>query len=163
MTEVLSRIGLGLAALGRPAYINLGRTSALPGPRDVEAMRAESHVVLDDAYAAGVRWVDVARSYGLAEDFLAGWLAARGHTDVTVSSKWGYTYVGGWRPDARVHEVKEHSLARFRPRWGEMRAVPGDVFGWYDLNSQTRYTPLSGEEPLVDALPSLGAEGIRVG
>jgi aryl-alcohol dehydrogenase-like predicted oxidoreductase len=163
MTEVLSRIGLGLAALGRPAYINLGRTSALPGPRDVEAMRAASHVVLDDAYAAGVRWVDVARSYGLAEDFLAGWLAARGHTDVTVSSKWGYTYVGGWRPDARVHEVKEHSLARFRAQWAESRAVLGDVIGLYQVHSLTSDSPLFADEPLVDALASLGAEGIRVG
>ena len=33
--------------------------------------------VLDAAYAAGVRYVDVARSYGRAEEFLAGWLAAR--------------------------------------------------------------------------------------
>jgi aryl-alcohol dehydrogenase-like predicted oxidoreductase len=152
-----------LAALGRPAYINLGRTSALPGSRDVEAMRAASHIVLDAAYAAGVRWVDVARSYGLAEDFLAGWLAARGHADVTVSSKWGYTYVGEWRPDVEVHEVKEHSLARFRAQWAESRDLLGGAIGLYQVHSLTSDSPLFTDEPLLDALAALGAAGIRVG
>ncbi|HEV7973760.1 aldo/keto reductase [Amycolatopsis sp.] len=158
---MLSRIGLGLAALGRPAYINLGRTSALPESRDVEAMRAATHEVLDAAYAAGVRWVDVARSYGLAEDFLAGWLEA--HSDVTVSSKWGYAYVGGWRMDAEVHEVKEHSLARFRAQWGESRGLLGQALALYQVHSLTSDSPLFTDEPLLDALASLGAEGIRVG
>jgi aryl-alcohol dehydrogenase-like predicted oxidoreductase len=158
---VLSRIGLGLAALGRPAYINLGRTSALPESRDVEAMRAATRDVLDAAYAAGVRWVDVARSYGLAEEFLAGWLEA--HPDVTVSSKWGYAYVGGWRMDAEVHEAKEHSLARFRAQWGESRGLLGDAVALYQVHSLTSDSPLFTDEPLLDALASLGAEGIRVG
>jgi aryl-alcohol dehydrogenase-like predicted oxidoreductase len=158
---VLSRIGLGLAALGRPAYINLGRTSALPESRDVEALRAATHEVLDAAYAAGLRWVDVARSYGLAEDFLAGWLGT--HPDVTVSSKWGYAYVGEWRMDAEVHEAKEHSLNRFRAQWGESRALLGDALALYQVHSLTSDSPLFTDKPLLEALASLGAEGIRVG
>ena len=63
------RFGLGLAAVGRPGYINLGRGRDLPGDRSVAALRARSHELLDAAYAAGVRYVDVARSYGLAEEF----------------------------------------------------------------------------------------------
>ncbi len=101
---MLERLGLGLAALGRPAYINLGRQGALPGVRTVPAMRAAAWKVLDDAYAAGIRWVDAARSYGRAEEFLAAWLADRAPRDVTVSSKWGYAYVADWQPDAAVHE-----------------------------------------------------------
>src|SRR4051812_26631487 len=93
---VMRRLGLGLAALGRPAYINVGREGALPADRGVEAMRAATWQVLDAAYAAGIRWVDAARSYGRAEEFLAGWLADRDPGDLTVSSKWGYAYVGGW-------------------------------------------------------------------
>ena len=73
----IERIGLGLAALGRPAYINVGREE-LPADRSVDAMRSATWRVLDEAYAAGVRWVDVARSYGRAEEFLAGWLTERG-------------------------------------------------------------------------------------
>ena len=71
------RLGLGLTAVGRPAYINLGRESALPTERTVDAMRQATWRVLDAGYAAGIRWVDVARSYGLAEEFLASWLADR--------------------------------------------------------------------------------------
>jgi hypothetical protein len=75
--------------------------------------------------AAGVRYVDAARSYGLAEEFLAGWLAERGHADVVVGSKWGYRYTGGWRLDAPVQEVKEHSLAMFTTQLAQSRALRG--------------------------------------
>ncbi|MER5458949.1 hypothetical protein ABT008_29715 [Micromonospora sp. NPDC002389] len=51
-----SRIGLGLAAVGRPGYINLGRAADLPAERTVEALRARAAELLDQAYAAGVRW-----------------------------------------------------------------------------------------------------------
>ena len=89
----VSRIGLGLAAVGRPAYITLGRATDLGADRGLEAMRTRSHALLDAAYAAGVRYVDAARSYGRAEDFLGAWLLARGLVPgaLTVGSKWGYT------------------------------------------------------------------------
>ena len=83
---MVSRIGLGLAALGRPAYITSGREEDLPD-RSVTGMRTRTFSMLDAAYAAGVRYVDAARSYGRAEEFLAGWLAGRGHADVIVGSK----------------------------------------------------------------------------
>jgi aryl-alcohol dehydrogenase-like predicted oxidoreductase len=51
-------------------------------------MRARTLSMLDAAYAAGVRYVDVARSYGKAEEFLGGWLAEWGYPDVIVGSKW---------------------------------------------------------------------------
>src|SRR3954468_8802772 len=76
----VSRIGLGLAALGRPAYITPGRDADLPD-RSVAGLRERSFAVLDAAYAAGVRYFDAARSYGRAEEFLGGWLADRGHQD----------------------------------------------------------------------------------
>ena len=159
----LTRIGLGLAALGRPAYINLGRVEALPADRGVEAMRAASWTVLDDAYAAGVRWVDTARSYGRAEEFLAGWLDDRGHTDVTVSSKWGYAYVGDWRLDAPVHEVKEHSAARLRAQWAESTALLGTRIGYYQVHSLTVDSPLFDDTELVGLLTDLASSGVRVG
>jgi aryl-alcohol dehydrogenase-like predicted oxidoreductase len=67
----VSPLGLGLAALGRPAYIDLGRDRDLGPDRDVEALERRCHQVLDAAYAAGVRYLDAARSYGRAEEFLA--------------------------------------------------------------------------------------------
>jgi aryl-alcohol dehydrogenase-like predicted oxidoreductase len=153
------RLGLGLAALGRPAYINVGR-SELPPSRSVDDMRAASWAVLDAAYAAGVRWVDVARSYGLAEEFLAGWLDARAPVGVTVSSKWGYAYVGDWRLDAVVHEEKSHTLDRFRAQWAESTALLGARLTLYQVHSLTPDSPLFDDLALQDALAELP---VRVG
>src|SRR6202023_3109669 len=87
---VVSRLGLGLAALGRPGYINLGHAEDLARDYDVADMEARAHGVLDAAWGGGVRYFDAARSYGRAEAFLAEWLAARqiAPGDVTVGSKW---------------------------------------------------------------------------
>src|SRR4051794_5303818 len=108
---LVSRLGLGLAALGRPGYINLGHAADLHGRYAPDDMEARAHAVLDTAWAAGVRYFDAARSYGRAEAFLAGWLAARSVAPdaVVVASKWGYTYTAGWRVEAEKHEVKDHS------------------------------------------------------
>ena len=70
-------IGLGLAALGRPGYINLGHGDDLGADRSPEAMERGAHAVLDAALSLGVRYLDAARSYGRAEDFLGSWLTAR--------------------------------------------------------------------------------------
>src|SRR5205823_3657647 len=101
-------IGLGLAALGRPGYINLGHGADI-ADRSRSAMESAAHRVLDAAYDGGVRHFDAARSYGAAEAFLGSWLRARALTrdEVVVSSKWGYAYTAGWRVDAEHHEIKE--------------------------------------------------------
>jgi aryl-alcohol dehydrogenase-like predicted oxidoreductase len=57
-----TRLGLGLAALGRPAYINLGHAEDLPADRGVDALERRAHLVLDAAYEAGIRYFDAARS-----------------------------------------------------------------------------------------------------
>jgi aryl-alcohol dehydrogenase-like predicted oxidoreductase len=122
---VVSRIGLGLAAVGRPACITSGREQDLPD-RSVAGLRARTFSMLDAAYAAGVRYADAARSYGRAEEFLAGRLAERGQADVIAGSKWGYRYTGGWRLDAARQEVKDHSLAMFTAQLAQSRALLGD-------------------------------------
>src|SRR4051794_21331819 len=105
-------LGLGLAALGRPGYINLGHNQDLPAERTREAMRTQAVQVLDTAWDAGVRYFDAARSYGAAEEFLGTWLRIRriDPKEVTVGSKWGYTYTANWQVEAEKHEVKDHSL-----------------------------------------------------
>ncbi|HEY3610908.1 MAG TPA: aldo/keto reductase [Pseudonocardiaceae bacterium] len=154
----MTTLGVGLAALGRPAYLSLGRTDALPAQRTVAEMRAASWAVLDAAYDAGIRWVDVARSYGLAEEFLAGWLGD--HSDMTVSSKWGYTYVGDWRLDAEVHEVKEHTRDRFHAQLAQTRELLGDRLALYQVHSLTVDSPLFTDDAL---LADLAASGIPTG
>ena len=86
---VVTPIGLGLAAVGRPGYITVGRDHDLGADRSVESLERRSHEVLTAAYEAGIRYFDAARSYGLAERFLASWLQRRGLSpnDVTVGSK----------------------------------------------------------------------------
>jgi aryl-alcohol dehydrogenase-like predicted oxidoreductase len=158
----VSRVGLGLAALGRPAYITSGREQDLPD-RSVAGMKARTFSMLDAAYAAGVRYVDAARSYGRAEEFLASWLAERGHADVIVGSKWGYRYTGGWRLDAPAQEVKEHSLAMFTTQLAESRALLGDRLALYQVHSLTRDSPLFTDAPLLAALSRLRAEGVIIG
>ena len=64
--RTVSRLGLGLAALGRPAYINLGRQRDFGVDRSVAELERRCHEMLDAAYAAGIRYVDAARSYGKA-------------------------------------------------------------------------------------------------
>ena len=158
----VSRIGLGLAALGRPAYITSGRAEDLPD-RSVDALRKRSFAVLDAAYAAGVRYFDAARSYGRAEEFLGGWLDTHGHPDAVCGSKWGYRYTGDWRLDAAKHEVKEHSLAMFTAQLAETRALLGPRLALYQVHSLTEDSPLLGDAALLDALGALRDTGVRVG
>jgi len=158
----VSRIGLGLAALGRPAYITVGRGNDLPD-RSVAGMRARTFSMLDAAYAAGVRYADAARSYGRAEEFLAGWLAERGHADMVVGSKWGYRYTGDWRLDAPAQEVKEHSLAMFTTQWAQTRALLGDRVALYQVHSLTVDSGLFTDAPLMAALSRLRVEGVIIG
>lgn len=161
--NAIPRLGIGLAALGRPAYINVGRADELPPDRSVDAMREATWNVLDAAYAAGIRWVDAARSYGRAEEFLGGWLTARAPEGVTVSSKWGYAYVGGWKTDASVHEVKEHGLDRYRAQYEETRAFLGEHLSVYQVHSLTEDSPLFQDVRLQEALAEAAADGVRVG
>jgi aryl-alcohol dehydrogenase-like predicted oxidoreductase len=140
---VVSRLGVGLAAIARPGYITLGRAADLPADRSPDALFARVAAVLDAASGAGVRYVDVARSYGRAEEFLARWLGERGvaRDTLTVGSKWGYRYTAGWQVDAPVHEEKELSLARFTSQLAESRALLG---AWLDLSQIHSATAESG-------------------
>jgi aryl-alcohol dehydrogenase-like predicted oxidoreductase len=161
----VSRIGIGLAALGRPGYINLGHGTDLAGRTDVAAMQENAHDVLDAAYRRGVRYFDAARSYGKAEDFLASWLKRRALApdDVTVGSKWGYTYTAGWRVDADEHEVKELTADNLRRQLAESRSILGEHLGLYQIHSATLESGVLADEDLAAVLERLRAEGLAVG
>jgi len=158
-------IGVGLAALGRPGYITLGREEDLGDDRAIGALEHRCHEVLTAAYDAGVRYVDVARSYGLAEAFLASWFAdpTRSHGDVTVGSKWGYTYVGAWRVDASVHEVKDHSLEALRRQIIETRAWLDGRLNLYQIHSATLDSGVLDDRAVLAELARLRQEGLIIG
>ncbi len=158
-------LGLGLAAVGRPAYINLGHGADLAGETSVEALRRRAHDVLDAAYAGGIRYVDAARSYGLAEEFLAGWLAERGIApgEIEVGSKWGYTYTGGWRLDADEHEVKDLSVGTLRRQVEETREHLGPHLRLLQIHSATVESGVLEDSAVLHELAQLRATGVRVG
>ncbi|MFE9353787.1 aldo/keto reductase [Streptomyces olivaceoviridis] len=163
-TTPTCHIGLGLAAVGRPGYINLGRDEDLGQDRSVEALRTRTHELLDAAYAQGVRYFDAARSYGRSEEFLADWLGAHPEADdVVVGSKWGYTYTAGWSTDAERHEVKDHSLATYERQRAETDALLGDRLDLYQIHSVTPDSPALTDKDLHARLAEAAAQGLTVG
>ncbi|MFI2201249.1 aldo/keto reductase [Streptomyces sp. NPDC020192] len=163
-TTPTCHIGLGLAAVGRPGYINLGREEDLGENRSVEALRTRTFELLDAAYAQGVRYYDVARSYGRSEEFLADWLNARPDIDdVVVGSKWGYTYTAGWSTDAERHEVKDHSLASYDRQRAETDALLGDRLDLYQIHSVTPDSPALTDKDLHARLAEAAAQGLTIG
>ncbi|UPZ32370.1 aldo/keto reductase [Streptomyces sp. LRE541] len=163
-TTPTCHIGLGLAAIGRPGYITLGRDEDLGEDRSVDTLRTRTHELLDAAYAQGVRYFDAARSYGRSEEFLAGWLKARpGIDDIVVGSKWGYTYTADWRTDAEAHEVKDHSLATYERQRAESAELLGDRLDLYQIHSVTPESPALTDKELHAELAEAAARGLTVG
>ncbi|BDC97887.1 aldo/keto reductase [Persicobacter psychrovividus] len=133
----VSEIGLGTAALGRPAYITLGHGSDLNFDYTPEAMKTQAQQMMDLAYRSGIRYFDTARSYGKGELFLAEWVKRQPYTDLCVGSKWGYTYVADWKIDVEAHEVKDHSLENLLRQWEISKENFGDQLNLYQVHSAT--------------------------
>jgi aryl-alcohol dehydrogenase-like predicted oxidoreductase len=152
----VARIGLGLASLGRPGYLNIGHGAELGADRSVGALRARSFEVLDYAYEAGVRDFDTARSYGRAEEFLGEWLRSRRPEGVTISSKWGYVYTAGWEVAADPPEVKHHDVETFRRQLAETRENLGEWLALYQIHSATPESGVLGDHAVLNAMVEAG-------
>ena len=160
-----AQLGLGMAALGRPGYVTLDHSSALGGNYDPAVMEAHAHEVLDAAYEAGVRYFDMARSYGKAEDFFASWLKRRQFSlgDIKVASKWGYTYTAKWSTSAEQHEVKDHSLATFARQFGESIERLDGYLSLYQIHSVTAESKTFDDDALIDSIARVKQMGLRMG
>lgn len=149
------RIGLGMAALGRPGYITLDRGAVFgtDGPRTVDKMQQQANKVMDQLFAdtsepssssssSSLPWLDCARSYGLSEKFVGEYLRANkiSPDQVHVSSKWGYTYVADFQvslPEGEPHEVKDHSTENFLKQVNETDEFIGEYVDLYQIHSAT--------------------------
>lgn len=161
----VSKLGLGLAALGRPGYINLGHSRDLSGKYAADSLEAHSHEMLDYAWASGIRYVDTARSYGRGEEFLGSWLTNRhmAPDDLTIGSKWGYTYTANWQVKAEKHEVKEHTLPVLLRQWTESQETLGEFLGIYHIHSATLDSGVLDREEVLDQLATYRNQGIYIG
>ena len=164
----ITPMGLGLAALGRPGYINLGHSEDLENNHDVSSMEARAHRVLDAAWEAGIRYFDAARSYGKAEDFLHSWLTKREIEagSVTIGSKWGYTYTAGWQVNVETgkkHEVKDHSLPVLQRQIKESRQLLADHLDLYQIHSTTLDSGVLTNMPVLKELALLRNSGLAIG
>ena len=157
-------IALGLAALGRPGYLNLGHGQDFED-RSVQALADRTHAVLDAAYGAGVRHFDAARSYGRAEEFLSSWLKSRSIQAgaVTVSSKWGYTYTADWRVDADPPEVKDLTADTLRRQLVQTRELLGPYVSLYQIHSATLSSGVVDDAQVRRELDALRSQGVAVG
>jgi aryl-alcohol dehydrogenase-like predicted oxidoreductase len=162
---IVTRIGLGMAALGRPGYINLDHAQDLACDYDVTTMEARAHQVLDVARRAGIRYFDAARSYGLAEQFLGSWLRYRAVSleSVTVGSKWGYTYTADWKVNAPAHEIKDHSLATFEKQWPESVGNLNGYLKLYQIHSATTESGVLENNEVLRRLAHLKSDGVCIG
>ena len=161
----VGRIGLGLAAAGRPGYLDLGHGDDVGDDRSVPTMRAKAHELLDTALAAGITYFDAARSYGLAEDFLADWAADRaiGGDQVVIGTKWGYRYTADWEVEATHHEVKDHSLRHLESQWAESRALLGDRIDILQIHSATEDSGVLTDRAVLDHLAAIRENGTLIG
>ena len=161
----VSPIGLGLAALGRPGYINLNHAQDLAHDYDLAAMEARAHEVLDAAWKAGIRYFDAARSYGLGEQFLGTWLSSHAIARqlITVGSKWGYTYTADWQIQAQVHEIKDHSLTTLEKQWPESIGHLNGYLKLYQIHSATTESGILQKGEVLRRLAGLKSNGIRIG
>ena len=150
-------IGLGTAAIGRPQYINIKREDK--APFSLAEFKQKGIEMLDIAYDAGIRYYDTAPGYGLAEQLLIDWVTKKNDPSIIVATKWGYTYVAKFDPNAKIHEVKEHSLKKLNEQWSvSKKLLP--YLNYYQIHSATLESGVLENDAVLERLFQLKEENI---
>ena len=135
----MARLGLGLAALGRPGYLNVGH-GARAGRRPLgrtPCARARTRCSTSPT-RQGVRDFDAARSYGRAEEFLGEWLRSRNPTGRDDQLQVGlrlHRRLGGRRTTRRRSSTTTSTT--FRRQLAETREHLGEWLALYQIHSAT--------------------------
>lgn len=157
-----TKLGLGLAALGRPEYINIRQQKNID--KSFEAFHRNASTILDLAYSKGIRYFDTAPSYGKGESFLTEWNAKNNYTDVTLSTKWGYTYKANWQLGYKdKHEIKEHSLTKLKEQWQTSKVLLPNL-KIYQVHSATLESGILENNTVLEELHKLKKENnLKIG
>jgi aryl-alcohol dehydrogenase-like predicted oxidoreductase len=76
---------------------------------------------------------------------------------VEVATKWGYTYTANYDINAKVHEVKEHSIGKLNEQWQQSRlAIP--ALSTYQIHSATFETGVLENQKVLHRLNELKNE-----
>ncbi|MDW5287983.1 aldo/keto reductase [Formosa sp. PL04] len=156
-----TQIGLGLAAIGRPEYINIKKEEIT---KSEVVFKANAMQVLDDAYSFGIRYFDTAPSYGKGEQFLIDWHKLRQYKDVNLSTKWGYTYMANWQLGyTGKHEIKSHTLPKLKEQW-EVSQILLPELRIYQVHSATLDSGIFTNTEVLQELHRIKKEtGVQIG
>ncbi|WP_136480275.1 aldo/keto reductase [Cognatitamlana onchidii] len=157
-----TKLGLGLAALGRPEYINIRDNTSLD--KSEKAFQQNTFSVLDEAYKLGIRYFDTAPSYGKGEAFLKAWNNSRKHPDVVLGTKWGYTYVANWELGYHgKHEIKEHSLKKLQEQWEASKEMLPKL-KYYQVHSATLESGILSNDAVLKQMHEIKKNtGLKIG
>ncbi|GLR16500.1 aldo/keto reductase [Portibacter lacus] len=148
-------LGFGTAAIGRPQYINIKQNAS--SDFSLPAFKDHAFQMLDQAYDLNILYFDTAPGYGIAEDLLIEWLETKDDARIEIATKWGYTYVANFDPNAKIHEVKEHSLSKLNEQWEKSQALL-PYLTTYQIHSATLETGVLENEAILYQLLELKEE-----
>ncbi|MFK8061094.1 MAG: aldo/keto reductase [Polaribacter sp.] len=155
------QLGLGTAALGRPQYINVRQENC--DNSNIETFKKQSFQVLENAYKLGIRYFDTAPGYGLAEELILEWLQTKNDNSIEIATKWGYTYVANFNPNATIHEIKEHSVAKLNEQWNFSKQLLPNL-KVYQIHSATLETGVLENSEVIKQLAILKKEhNLKIG
>ena len=154
-------IGFGTAAVGRPQYINIKSKS--PQKFNKDLFRQDVLNMLEFAYDNGVRYFDTSPGYGMAEQVLIDWLKTKKDDSIEVATKWGYSYVANFDPNASVHEIKSHKLSTLLEQWEKSKELL-PYLSTYQIHSATLDTRVLDNLPVLEKLNELRMTyGLKIG
>lgn len=158
----MTKIGLGLAALGRPEYINFKEDSQID--KSEIAFKQNALAMLQTAYNLGIRYFDTAPSYGKGEAFLKEWQNSTQYKNTQLATKWGYTYVANWKLGYKgAHEIKEHSIEKLLEQWETSKEML-PALKVYQIHSATLESGVLENSKVLKKLAQIKQEtGLSIG
>ena len=159
----VSLVGLGLAALGRPAYIDLGRGADLGPDRGVEALERRCHQVLDAPRRRGPlpgRGPLLRPGRGVLGQPARGQGLTLPRSPSAPSGATPTSATGAWTPTSTRSRT---TLAALTRQLDESRALLGGHLDLYQVHSATLDSGVLEDRAVLDALARLRDDGVVVG